>query len=153
MTVSREVAMSDAGKSTKRPMSPRRKRYLTALGLAGLFGGILGAWMQIAQSGASPTDLAMLSNSPLTPNFAIGASVIWIVGMIVSLVLYHRSVDDHEERAYLWAGTAAWYTFTLAAPTWWVLHRASLAPAPDVMLLLVGALAVNLVVWLWLKYR
>lgn len=153
MTVSKEVAMNDAGKSAKRPMSPRRKRYLTALGLAGLFGGVLGAWLQVAQSGGSPADLAMLSNGPLTPDFAIGAAVIWVVGMIVSLILYHRSVDDHEERAYLWAGTAAWYVVSLAGPSWWVLHRASLAPAVDFMLLFVGALVVNLVVWLWLKYR
>ncbi|KTE20447.1 hypothetical protein ATE67_09280 [Sphingopyxis sp. H050] len=145
--------MTDVDKPAKRPMSRRRKCYLTALGLAGLFGGILGAWMQVAQSGGSASDLAMLSNGPLPTNFAIGASIIWVVGMILSLILYHRSVDDHEERAYLWAGTAAWYTITLAGPTWWVLHRASLAPTPDLMLVFVGALAVNLLVWLWLKYR
>jgi len=152
MTVSRETTMRDADKTPKRPMSPRRKRYLTALGLAGMFGGVLGAWMQVAQSGGSPADLAMLSNGPLPQNFAIGASIIWVFGMILSLILYHRSVDDHEERAYLWAGTAAWYTITLAGPTWWVLHRASLAPAPDLMLVFVAGLAVNLIVWLRLKY-
>ncbi|MGH6633774.1 hypothetical protein [Sphingopyxis sp.] len=140
-------------RNMKRPMSPRRKRYWTALGLAGAFGGVLGAWMQSAQSDGTTIGLALLSNSALPVNFAIGASIAWIVGMAVSLILYHRSVDDHEERAYLWAGTAAWYALTLAAPTWWVLHRASLAPAPDVMLLFLGALAVNAIVWLWLKYR
>ena len=152
MTVSRERKMRDADKTPKRPMSPRRKRYWIALGLAGVFGGVLGAWMQIAQGSASTMDFAMLSNASLPPNFAIGASIIWVVGMIVSLTLYHRSVDDHEERAYLWAGTAAWYTITLAAPTWWVLHRASLAPAPDLMLVFAVSLVVNLLVWIWLKY-
>lgn len=145
--------MSDASKPAKRPMSPRRKRYWTALGIAGAFGGVLGAWMQMAQSDGPAIGLALLSNSALPVNFAIGSSIAWVVGMTISLILYHRSVDDHEERAYLWAGTAAWYTLTLAAPTWWVLHRASLAPAPDVMLLFLGALAVNAAVWLWLKYR
>jgi hypothetical protein len=145
--------MTDAGKRVKRPMSPRRKRYWTALGLAGLFGGILGAWMQFAERDGPAAGVALLSNSPLTPAFAVGASAVWVAGMIVSLILYHRAVDDHEERAYLWAGTAAWYAFTLAAPAWWVLARADLAPPPDAMLLFLGALAVNLAVWLWLKYR
>lgn len=153
MMVSKEATMSDASKPAKRPMSPRRKRYWTALGIAGAFGGVLGAWMQMAQSDGPALGLALFSNSALPANFAIGSSVVWVVGMAISLILYHRSIDDHEERAYLWAGTAAWYTLTLAAPTWWVLHRASLAPAPDVMLLFLGALAVNAIVWLWLKYR
>lgn len=153
MMVSKEAAMSDAGKPARRPMSPRRKRYWIALGLAGLFGGVLGGWMQIAQGDPKTVGLALLGNSPLPPSFAIGASIIWVVGMVVSLVLYHRAVDDHEERAYLWAGTAAWYTLTLAAPTWWVLARANLAPPADAMLLFFGALVVNGVVWLWLKYR
>lgn len=152
MTATKETPMTET-RNIKRPMSPRRKRYWTALGLAGAFGGILGAWMQSTQSDGATIDLALLSNSALPTNFAIGASIIWVVGMAISLILYHRSVDDHEERAYLWAGTAAWYALTLAAPTWWVLHRASLSPAPDVMLLFLGALAVNLIVWLWLKYR
>ena len=150
--VSKEINMTETRK-TKRPMSPRRKRYWIALGLAGAFGGVLGAWMQIAQTDGSTIGLALLSNSPLPANFAIGASIIWIVGMAISLILYHRSVDDHEERAYLWAGTAAWYALTLAAPTWWVLARAGLAPPANAMLLFLGALAVNAIVWLWLKYR
>lgn len=153
MTVSTEAMMSDAGKVAKRPMSPRRKRYFIALGLAGLFGGVLGAWMQISQNAEHSTGFAMLSNSPLPTNFAIGASIIWVVGMIVSLVIYHRAVDDHEERAYLWAGTAGWYTITLASPAWWVLARAGLAPPADAMLIFAGALVVNCAVWLWLKYR
>ena len=152
MTATKETPMTET-RNIKRPMSPRRKRYWTALGLACAFGGILGAWMQSTQSDGATIDIALLSNSALPISFAIGASIIWVVGLAISLILYHRSVDDHEERAYLWAGTAAWYALTLAAPTWWVLYRASLAPAPDVMRLFLGALAVNAIVWLWLKYR
>ena len=137
-------------RNMKRPMSPRRKRYAMGLGLALVVGAVLGAVMQRGETGDAMT---IFSNAPLTPGFAMGAAFLWVVGMVVSLAIYHRSVDDHEERAYLWAGLAAWYTFTLSAPTWWVLHRASLAPAPDLMLLFAGALVVNLIVWLWLKYR
>jgi hypothetical protein len=139
--------------NAKRPMSPRRKRYLTAIGIAAVIGGVMGAWLQIDSPGGSPASLAPLSNSPLTPSFAVGASILWVVGLIVTLFIYHRAVDDHEERAYLWAGLAAWYTFVLSAPTWWMLHRASLAPPADAILLFAGALVVNCIVWLWLKYR
>ena len=147
--------MTDVGgtKKVRRPMSPRRKRYWIALGMAGLLGGVLGAWMQMSQDDPSTIGLALISNAPVTPIFAIGGSIAWIVGMIASLLIYHRAVDDHEERAYLWAGTAAWYTLTLAAPTWWLLARAGLAPPADAMLLFLGALVVNALVWLWLKYR
>ncbi|WP_332820235.1 hypothetical protein [Sphingopyxis sp.] len=143
--------MSEREKA-KRPMSPRRKRYLTAIGLSGLIGIIMGAWSQV-DNFDEHARFALLNNSPLTPSFAIGASILWIVGLIVCLFIYHRAVDDHEERAYLWAGLAAWYTFVLSAPTWWVLHRADLAPPVDTMLLFLGAMLVNCAVWLWLKYR
>ncbi len=140
-------------RNMKRPMSPRRKRYTTGIILALLVGAVIGAVMQLGEPNNGTSGLVLLDDTPLTPGFATGAAILWTVGLAVCLVIYHRSVDDHEEHAYLWAGLAAWYTFTLSAPTWWVLHRASLAPAPDVMLLFVGALAVNVAVWLWLKYR
>lgn len=152
MTVLKDPTMTERG-NAKRPMSPRRKRYLTAIGIAALIGGIMGVWLQIDSPGGSPASLAPLSNSPLTPSFAVGASILWVIGLIVTLFIYHRAVDDHEERAYLWAGLAAWYTFVLSAPTWWMLHRAGLAPPADAILLFAGALVVNCIVWLWLKYR
>lgn len=151
--VLKDQAMTDTGKSAKRPMSPRRKRYLTALGISGVIGGILGVWLQLDNPDGPSAGFALVSNSPLTPGFALGASILWTIGLILCLFLYHRSVDDHEERAYLWAGLAAWYTFALSAPTWWVLHRADLAPPADAMMLFLGALIVNAAVWLWLKYR
>lgn len=147
--------MTDTGKmsKTRRPMSPRRKRYWTALAIAAVLGGILGAWLQVDQPDNSTAGLALITNGPLTANFAIGASILWLVGMLVSMAIYHRSIDDHEQRAWLWACTAGWYVVMFAAPVWWVLHRASLAPPADAMLLFLASLVVNGVVWLWLKYR
>lgn len=147
----KETTMTDA-KTAKRAMSPRQKRYWTSLGLAGVIGGIIGGWMVLDQ----PTDRGaadLLGNGALTPEFAAGASIAWTLGLAICMVIYHRSIDDHEQRAWLWAGLWGWYAFIFTAPVWWVLHRASMAPAPDAMLLFLLSMAANAVVYLWLKFR
>ena len=155
MMVSQELTMAKPEKTgkTATPMSPRRKRYWMAIGISAAIGGLLGAWMQIDNSAGPAAGLASISNGALTPGFAKGASALWVVGLILSLVLYHRAIDDHEERAYLWACLTSWYAIVLATPAWWVLHRADLAPPVDAMILFLVALVANAVVWLWLKFR
>jgi len=54
---------------------------------------------------------------------AIGASLFWAVGLAISMTIYHRAIDDHEERAWLWAGLAGWYAFIFPAPVWSLLIR------------------------------
>lgn len=147
---SREPAMTE---QSTRTMSPRRRRYMLAITLSVLLGGVLGGWLAIANPDGPAGGIALIDGSPLTRNFAIGASILWVAGMGLCMLLYHRAIDDHEERAWLWACLAGWYSFMFSAPVWWVLHRASLAPPPDAMLLFLGSLVVNAVVWLWLKYR
>lgn len=151
MTATKEATMAET-RNTKRTMSPRRKRYWTALGLAGAFGAILGVWMASNQP-AGRHGFDILLGGPLSTNFATGASIFWGIGLTISLVIYHRAIDDHEERAWLWAGLAGWYAFIVPAPVWWVLNRASLAPPTDTMLLFLFSMAVNAIVWLWLKFR
>lgn len=148
--------MIDAGPPKTSPskgsMSPRRKRYWFSLGLAAVVGGIIGGWMVTDQ----PTGrgfASVLQDGALTSGFAIGASIAWTLGLAVCLILYHRAIDDHEKRAWLWAGLWGWYAFVFTAPVWWVLHRAALAPAPDVMLLFLFSLIANAIVYLWLKFR
>ena len=69
------------------------------------------------------------------------------------MIIYHRAIDDHEERAWLWASMAGWYAFIFPAPVWWVLHRAGMAPPVDAMILFVFSLVANCIVYLWLKFR
>lgn len=135
-----------------RGLSPRRRRYWSALGLSAIVGGIIGGWMQLdqAQSGGA---VDFLGNGALSSSFAIGASIFWVVGLAVGVAIYHRSIDDHEQRAWLWAGLAGWYAFIFPAPVWWVLHRAALAPPVDAMLLFLVSMVANAIVYLWLKFR
>ncbi|AMG74203.1 hypothetical protein [Sphingopyxis granuli] len=137
---------------TRRPMSPRRRRYWTSLGFAALIGGLIGGWLVVDQpKGRGLTE--MLATGSLTPGFAIAAALCWTIGLAIAMILYHRAIDDHEEHAWLWASTAGWYALIFPAPVWWVLHRAGLAPSPDAMLLFLLTLVVNAVVYLWLKFR
>ena len=145
--------MTDTGRPAKRPMSPRRKRYLTAIGLSLAIGALIGIWNRASSPETQDTSPLFLGDPTLTTGFAIGASVLWAIGLAICIPLFHRSVDDHEERALLWAGLAAWYAFALAAPVWWLLHGASLAPPVDAMLLFTGSIIVNAIVYLWFKFR
>lgn len=136
----------------RRRASPRQRRYRFALGFAAVVGGIVGGWM-VADQPADRNAVEMAVSGSLSASFAIGAALLWVLGLGISVVIYHRAVDDHEERAWLWAGLAGWYAFIVPAPVWWVLHRAALAPPADVMLLFIFSMIANAVVWMWLKYR
>lgn len=122
-----------------RGLSPRQRRYWLALGLAAVVGGVIGGWMMLDQP-HDPGAIGWIGGGPLSVPFAIGASLCW-------------AIDDHEERAWLWAGLAGWYAFIVPAPVWWVLHRAGLAPPADAMLLFLLSMVVNAIVYLWLKFR
>ncbi|WP_428627210.1 hypothetical protein [Sphingopyxis sp.] len=135
-----------------RRASPRQRRYRFALGFAAVVGGIVGGWM-VADQPAGRDGLEMAFNGSLSTSFAMGASLFWILGLAISMTIYHRAIDDHEERAWLWAGLIGWYAFIVPAPVWWVLHRADLAPPVDAMLLFLVSMVVNAIVWAWLKFR
>lgn len=132
-------------------MSPRRRLYWSSLIGSGVVGGVVGVLLQIDQNKGG--DVSLLSNGPLTPQFAFIAAALWVIGIGVACIAYHRALDDHEERAWLWAGLAGWYAFVIPAPVWWVLHRAALTPPVDVMVLFILSMIVNAIVWSWLKFR
>lgn len=134
-----------------RDWSRRKRLYWASLAGAGLVGAFAGA---LLHSGRSSTGVdAIFSYGILSPTSAVALAILWIGGLAIAITLYHRSIDDHEERAYLWACLAGWYAFIFPAPAWWVLHRAGMAPPVDAMLLFILSLIVNAIVWAWLKFR
>jgi len=153
MTAMKETTMTEVDTvKPRRRLSPRQRQYRFALGFAAVVGGILGGWM-VADQPAGRDGFQMAFTGSLSTSFAIGAALFWVLGLAISLTIYHRAIDDHEERAWLWAGLAGWYAFIVPAPVWWVLHRADMAPPADTMLLFLLSMVVNAIVWLWLKYR
>src|SRR3546814_2765499 len=75
----------------------------------------------------------LFDNGALAPSVAIGLSALWVVGLVVSLIIYHRTVDDHERHAYHRGALAGFSAFVFPCPVWWVLARAELAPPVEAM--------------------
>ena len=80
-----------------------------------------------------------------------------VTGFFAAAVwLYHRTIDDHEERAYLWGSQLAYYFLVLALPAWWLLERGGIVGPVTALVALVAILVsflVQGVVWAWLKFR
>lgn len=134
-----------------RDWSRRKRLYWASLGGAALLGLISAVLLQ--SGGVDLGVAALFTDSVLAPSVAIGLAALWSVGLAIVMIVYHRAIDDHEERAWLWAGLAGWYAFIFPAPVWWVLHRADMAPPADAMLLFILSMVVNAVVYLWFKFR
>lgn len=104
---------------------------------------------------AQPHD-TVFSNGPLDPLLAGIAAATLVIVLAGTLILYHRSIDDHEQQAYLWANSLAFYFLALALPAAWLLARGGLiAPIGigSAMLILLAAFVINFTVWAWLKFR
>lgn len=132
-----------------RSWSPRKRLYWISLILSGALGFVAA---MVMQAGSDGTD-GLFSNAALTPTVAIALSAMWVVGLTIALILYHRTVDDHERQAYHLGGLAGFYAFVFPCPVWWVLWRADLAPPVDAMPLFGLSLAANAVIYFWYKFR
>lgn len=131
--------------------SRRKRMYMASIVGSGVLGLVTAMLMQANESNSVADPF--FSNSALSPDIAITLALIWSVGITVAVIVYQRSVDDHERQAYLWAGLAGYYAFVIPAPAWWVLARADLAPPVNAMALFVVTMVVNAAVYLWLKFR
>jgi hypothetical protein len=123
---------------------------LLALGLpVGIMLGIL------TDAGSdSPGDL--FGTGPIEPMAAVIATAILLVVLVVTAILYHRAIDDHEEQAYLWSTTGAFYALAAMLPTAWLLERGGLVGPLGLgtaMLLLLAATLIQCLIWFWLKFR
>ncbi|MDR6831891.1 hypothetical protein J2Y53_000188 [Sphingopyxis sp. BE122] len=132
-----------------RNWSPRKRLYWISLVLSGALGFVAAIVMQAGGAGTA----GLFSNAAMTPTVAIALSAMWLVGLTVALILYHRTVDDHERHAYHLGGLAGFYAFVFPCPVWWVLWRADLAPEVQAMPLFALSLAANAIVYFWFKFR
>lgn len=136
--------------------SPYERRYwniwlgIAALGIpAGLIGGAI-----LARDNARFSDL--FSSAPVSQGPAIFLAVLITIVGFGAITLYHRAVDDHEERAYLWGSQFAYYFLLVAFPAWWLLERggvvAPLGTGVAFVAILISVL-IQAAVWAWLKFR
>lgn len=131
--------------------SKRKRLYVASMILAGVMGMVFALALQM--DGTADSNRSLFGSGAIDPGIAITLSAIWVGGMALSLLMYHRSVDAHEEQAYLWGGLAGFYAVVFPAPVWWLSARADLAPPVDGMILFLLALTANAIVYFWLKFR
>lgn len=131
----------------------REKRSNRIIIVCGLIGGLLGAGLTVGSdlSGGAPD---VFSNTPIDPAFAIGlALVVGVLMPLISWYWHNRVIDELEADAYRSGALIAVYAYWTLAPTWWVLWRGGLAPAPDGIAIYLVTIFTALVIWFWKKYR
>jgi hypothetical protein len=143
------------GAHWRRPgRSAYERRYSKMMVL--LFTSGLPIGLLIGMAGDGQPGDALFSNGPLDSRLAAVAAIGLVVTLAATLVIYHRSIDDHEQQAYLWANSLAFYFLALALPAAWLLARGGLIPPIGIgsaMHILLAAFVINFTVWAWLKFR
>ena len=143
---------NDRGAS-KFSLSRRQKLYWSSLILSALLGLVIAWFMQSTEMiGAESRHPFDFLSQTISKNSAIVSAIIYTISMIAVFTLYHKGVDEQEERAYLIANTASWYFLLAAVPIWWLLSRADIAPSIDGMAIAMASFIVNLAVWAWKKF-
>ena len=140
----RAMARSAGGATTRE----RRSRLIFALcgGLGLLFG------IALSLSGASP--FGAFANDPLPAGLAVALALGVAILMPILSIYWHRSVaDEQESAAYAKGALVGIYAYWIGAPTWWLLWRGGLVPAPDGIVIYFLTIAVTGLVWFWAKYR
>lgn len=135
--------------------SPFERRYsrmwMIIIGLsipAGLILGIFGSPFDLP--GVPPID------GPGQYRLAIVLALVIILTLSAAAIVYHRSIDQHEELAALWAGNIAFYFLAVAIPIWLVLAWGGVVPPLDGTIALGIVIASTFVqagVWAWKKFR
>lgn len=127
------------------------RRYARMMLLLLLLGLPLGMLMRLV---ASPS--ALFTNAPLAPAVSALAALLLVVTLGATLILYHRTIDDFEQRAYLWANSLSFYFLALALPSAWLLARGGWIDPVGIgsaLVILLASVGINALVWFWLKFR
>jgi hypothetical protein len=138
-------------------MSGFDRRYWKMWGIVLLLSAPLGVALAVLGLEDADGGLSMMiSNAPIAPLTAILVSVVVGLLLIASLVIYFRTIDDHEERAYLWGSNVAFHFLALAFPLYWLLARGGLLPQITIgiaLLIILLSCIVQAIVWALFKFR
>lgn len=135
------------------PKSDYERRYEKMWLVMVILGIPLGMLMVLTADDYTPAELFMGS---LTSTEAIVTAALFTVLLILGGLVFHRTVDDHEEQATLWGVLFAYYFLMIVGVAWWVLQRAALVPDMTIGIAMIGLFISMLIqgaVWLFIKYR
>ena len=103
---------------------------------------------------AGPSPFSAFSDAPLPPALAVGLALPIAVLLPLLCLYWHRWVADEQDAAAYGKGALiGLYTYFIGAPTWWLLWRGGLLPAPDGILIYLAIITITGIIWLWAKYR
>ncbi len=132
------------------------KRYWRMWMLVTALGIPVGAALAFSTRSDDLASLNPFGTEPIAAPIAILLAVLVTGFFSVAVALYHRTIDDHEERAYLWGSQLAYYFLVLALPAWWLLERGGIVGPVTTTAAFVAILIsflVQAIVWAWLKFR
>lgn len=132
------------------------KRYYRMWGLVVALCLPIGVGLTMLDGPPDDSMSSLFSNGAIDPSAALAFCAVALPLFIFASVLYHLTIDDHEERAYLWGSTVAFYFVAAALPTAWVLGRGGwIEPlgAGLAFAILFASFLIQSLVWLWFKFR
>ena len=132
------------------------KRYWKMWMLVTALGIPVGAALAISTRSEGLDSINPFASTPISEPVALVLAALVSLFFVIVLILYHRAIDDHEERAYLWGSQLAYYFLIVAFPAWWLLERGGIVgpvTTGAAFIAILASFAVQGGVWAWLKYR
>ncbi len=134
------------------------QRYWKMMLAIGLIGAVIGfSLISIGLIGTSLSISDLMSGKfTIGPKAAAVTTAVLAILIGIAFWLYHRAIDDHEERAYLWGSQVAYYFVAIAIPAWWLLSRGGLLRPLDftaAIFVILASFLVQFAVWAWFKFR
>ncbi len=129
---------------------PRRERAtVRLLALSVAAGGIVGSAVAITATGS---DWVFGPRGVIAPIPAILVTLLLLtLGPWMSW-RWWRQIDEHEQSAYVDGANIAGHFALFGGIGWWILDRAALVPAPNIMVLVIAMSCVWTGVWFYRKF-
>lgn len=88
-----------------------------------------------------------------SPTFAVITAALIALFTLVGSIWHHRVIDEHEERAILWANTVGFYVMIPVMFGATLLNLAGLIPPQSPVTLMLIALVPAVAAYLWVRFR
>ena len=135
---------------TTAPETARVTRARQMLVAAGAIGGVLG--LLFAMGGLDDPGFPV-SDTPVSPVLALVTLAIIGIAVPAVTLVWHRSVDEHEEQVYRFSALIALYTYFWVSLMWWMAARGGFMPPADGKIIFGIVWIVWGLSWAWGKYR